>query len=218
MDTKIVRESGRAMLVVADAEVNAAFKADKAQPVRLMELSNCDIGSLKFPLWSLMDWRLTKYMSPNPFLSSRPNEWMQDVSEDQLARIAELVPNHRVVGKDVIWSTFAGVVPGPHKVEDIINPNSSGISDEQVIVHIDGGREGRWTFKDGLSLLIQAKDAWADASIKTPEDMNAMKIPNLRLQVSESDVQNVLRAEDAKGVLSAIDWKQILADKVKPGR
>lgn len=206
------------MLVVADPVVNAVFKATQEQPVRLMELSNCDIGSLKFPLWSLVDWRLTKYMPPNPYLSSSPKEWMQDVSPEQLARIVELVPNHRVVGKDVVWSTFSGVVPGPYRVEDVINPNSSGISDEKVIVHIDGGREGRWTFKEGLALLIEAKEAWAAASIKSNETMDAMKIPNFRLQVSESDVQNVLRAENAKGVLSAIDWKQILADKVKPGR
>lgn len=218
MDTQIVRERGRAMLVVADPELNALFEADSDRPVRLMELSNNDMGNLKFPLWSLVDWRLTKHMSPNPFLSQSPNECIEDVESDQLARIAALVPNHRVVGKDVVWSTFSGVVPGPHAVEDVLKPHSSGVDDERVIAFIDGGREGRWTFKEGLALLREAKEVWSGVSIKTREDMEAMRIPNLRLQVSQWDVWNVMRAEEAKSVLSAVDWKKVLAEKVKPGR
>lgn len=216
MDTKIVSEEGRAMLVVADPRVNAAFDCDASNPVRLMELSNCDIGSLKFPLYSLLDWRLTKHMSPNAFLSSSPNEWMEKVDSHQMAKILELVPVHRISGPDVIWSTFSGVVPGPHKVEDVINPNSSGVPDSRVISFIDGGREGRWTYEEGLKMLKEAQTVWLDASVKSWEDMNAMRLPNFHLQVSQQDVLCVLRAEEAKSVLSAADWKNILADKVKP--
>ena len=219
MKTKIVKSDMCLELLVVDDRVNALFGCTPEKPILLMSTTDRSMGDVSEPMWNLSDWRLTKHMPPNPYGLDRPYESIHNLSSEAYERFKALVPVHRKEGNDIFWSTFVGTVPGPLQVEDALakaKPERMGVTITQAICFMDAGKEGRWSFKQAKEQILKAQQEWAAVTIKTKEDMLAMRKPNLHLQISEMDFGMAERAHEALGLFSQDDVKKILAIKTNP--
>lgn len=219
MKTKIMMSRGSVELLVADEKINVLHGFTAEKPILLMSLTDCSMGDVTRSMWALSDWRLTKFMQPNPYGLERPYESRMDMTPEVYERFKALVPVHRQQADAVYWSTFGASVPGPHQVENaLINakPERMGVTLDEAILFMDAGKEGRWDFKQGRDQIIKAQQEWANATIVTKQDFLSMRLPNTRLQINEHDFEMAERAHKALGLFSTDDLKSILAKKIQP--
>lgn len=101
------------------------------------------------------------------------------------------------------WSTFVGVVPGPHQAEDLLKPSSQSKLDQARFA--DPAGVGIWLYPEGVAQMRQAQQYWSDVVITSAQDMERHRLPNSRKQITEMSFSMSEYAREAREAREAVE-------------
>ena len=142
MKTLLVTEPGRISLVI-----DVPGKARKDRDVLAAMTRFADA-----PCWMLVDVRLTKYMSPNPYVAGLPGEYYATYFKPESPEEAEFAKSKLREYREesdgtLVWCTYEGIVKGTPEVDGYTPPG----------VNHNGGYFSK---RDGMARLLEIQKFW----------------------------------------------------------
>jgi hypothetical protein len=122
------------------------------------------------PCWRLVDLRLSRQKRASLYSGTCNADDFQSsiklVDEHMRAKVAALLREYSVIGDEIVWCTFDGIVRG--------KPEVSGYKPKWK----NFDQAGWWSYKDAFDYLRKAKEFWSSFD----GDCNSVKLDNPYLQ------------------------------------